>query len=640
MREFALIGAGLPVGRHRQRKRPEEHGEPVAGYNPPMGTSGPSATAGEGGDQEGQAGSPRSSLRVPLVVGLATAIVYFGRLGQVPLVDASEGFHVAIAREMAVRGDWITPHFDGIRYFDKPPLLYWLMAAGFQLVGRSEWSARFWTALAVVGTAALIAWLGTRLGSERLGLIAGLLVAVNMEVFLFGRLAKPDLLFVFFIVLAFAGFITAYQRSSPRALLVSYASLGAAVMTKDFLGALGPLAVFALFLSLTRQRFNLSRWVPWAGVALLLLLAVPWHLAVEWRNPGFLWYMVIDNHVFNLAGFRAFPDEDVPLTAAEFLGVTAIGFLPWSLALPWVFARSFWPSWRSPEARTWLLIGLWAGGFLAAFALSPFKLPHYGLPAVPALALLAAKVWDDALAGRPGAPSPRTLLVPPLVILAGLAAVCVAVWKGGMMLPSGTLSMADLHSRNLSAQGQHAPFIPFDQLHLLLPIAALTFGLGSLGIAVAVWRRRPGVGFVVLLAFMLAFLPLVSHGFTLLARSRSAQPITELLTHAAGPDDVIVHEGPLENTGSLVLAVDRPVRIVDGMRSNLAFGATFPEAREIVWDTARLRQAWQGRHRVFLVSIVKPERSVVRELPEGSTHLLLGAGGRRLYSNRSGAERR
>src|SRR3989338_1038956 len=156
-------------------------------------------------------------MRVPLGVGLVTAALYFGRLGQVLLVDASEGFHVAIAWEMAARGDWITPHFDGVRYFDKPPLL-----------------------------------------SERLGLIAGLMVAANMEVFLFVRLAKPDLLFVFFILLAFAGFIVAYQSASRRALLVCYASLGAAVMAKDLLGALGPLAVFALFFVLTRERFKAS----------------------------------------------------------------------------------------------------------------------------------------------------------------------------------------------------------------------------------------------------------------------------------------------------------------------------------------------------------------------------------------------
>ncbi len=572
-------------------------------------------------------------MRVPLAVGLVTAAIYFGRLGQVPLVDASEGFHVAIAWEMAAHGDWITPHFDGVRYFDKPPLLYWLMAAAFQLVGRSEWSARFWPALAVVGTATLVAWLGTRLHSERLGLIAGLMFAANMEVFLFGRLAKPDLLFVFFILLAFAGFIVAYQSASRRALLVCYASLGAAVMAKDLLGALGPLAVFALFFVLTRERFK-AWWMPWAGVALLLVLAVPWHAVMEWRNPSFLWYMVVDNHLLNFVGHRAFPDEDVPLTAAEFLGVTAIGFFPWSLALPWAFVRSLRPPWRSPEAKIWLLLGLWGTGFLAAFALSSFKLPHYGLPAFPALALLAAKAWDDALAGRPGAPAPRILLALPLVVLVGLAAVGFAAWKGELILPSGTLSIMDLHNRNLGAQEQSAPFIPAEPLRLLLPVSALLLGLGAVGIGVAMWRRRPGAGLGVLLLFMVAFLPIVSHGFALLSRSRSGQPIAEFVKKAAGPDDVVVHEGPLENTGSLVLALDRPVRIVGGTRSNLAFGATFPEGREILWDTERLRQAWRSPQRVFLVSIVKPERSVVRELPEGSGHLLLAANGRWLYSNR------
>ena len=83
-----------------------------------------------------------------------------------------------------------------------------------------------------------------------------------------------------------------------------------------------------------------------------------------------------------------------------------------------------------------------------------------------------------------------------------------------------------------------------------------------------------------------------------------------------------------------MLALDRPVRIVGGTRSNLAFGATFPEAREIFWDTERLRQAWRSLQHVFLVSIVKPERSVTRELPEGGGHLLLAANGRWLYSNR------
>jgi hypothetical protein len=76
------------------------------------------------------------------------------------------------------------------------------------------------------------------------------------------------------------------------------------------------------------------------------------------------------------------------------------------------------------------------------------------------------------------------------------------------------------------------------------------------------------------------------------------------------------------------------VQIVNGLRSNLAFGATFPEARPIFWDTGDLARAWAGNRRVFLISPWTPARSVVRELPTERTHPLVEGGGRRLYSNR------
>ena len=92
-----------------------------------------------------------------------------------------------------------------------------------------------------------------------------------------------------------------------------------------------------------------------------------------------------------------------------------------------------------------------------------------------------------------------------------------------------------------------------------------------------------------------------------------------------------MHEGPLEKSGSVLLALDRPVTIVNGLQSNLAFGATFPEARDRFWDGARLAQEWPKPGRRFLVTGVRPERSVVRTLPPGSVRLLAQGGGRWLY---------
>ncbi len=575
-----------------------------------------------------------TSWRVPVVVGLAAATFYLAGLGRMPLVDASEGFHVAIAREMARHGDWITPHFDGVRYFDKPPLLYWLIAGTFRVVGPSEWAARLWTVLASVGVATLTAWLGVRLASERVGLIAGLVAVANPGTYLFGRFAKPDLLFVFFIGLAFCGLVTAYQTASRRALLLAYASLAATVLAKDLLGALGPLAVFALFLALAGEGRRLSRWLPWWGVLLFVALVVPWHAAVEARNPGFLKYMLVDNHVRNIAEQRVFPDEDVSLGALEFLGATALAFFPWSLTAPWGLVRALRPPWRTEVDRLWLLIGLWAAGFLAVVAASPFKLPHYGLPALPALALLVGKVWDDVLERREGAPGLRRFLAPPLLAFVAAAVVAAVAWRGRVLLPSGMLSVVDLYRRNQHAKGVDAAFIPYAQLVPWLAVVAVIFGAGALGVALSALRGRPLAGLVSLGLAIVAFLPVTARGMTMLAEVRSRRPIIDFLARTMEHGDVVVHEGAMENTGSLVFALGQPVKILNGLRSNLAFGATFPEGREVMWNDAELRREWSGPRRVFLVSVEAPERSAVWDLPPGSVQLLLEAGGRRLYSNR------
>jgi len=126
---------------------------------------------------------------------------------------------------------------------------------------------------------------------------------------------------------------------------------------------------------------------------------------------------------------------------------------------------------------------------------------------------------------------------------------------------------------------------------------------------------------------------MVGEGMALFARGRSARPIVEALTRRLGPGDVVVHEGPLEDTGSLLLTVTRPVHVVRGLQSNLAFGATFPEARDVFWSESRLQEAWAARRRCFLVSTIDPQHSVERSLTP--LHLVAEGGGRWLYSNRA-----
>jgi 4-amino-4-deoxy-L-arabinose transferase-like glycosyltransferase len=553
--------------------------------------------------------------RIPFGLALlAVGLMYLLGLGAAPFLDPPEGFHAAVAESLRASGDWITLHVDGVRYVDTPPLLYWLMALSFSLAGPTEAAARMWPALSAIGVAAVTGRIGVMLGGPRVGLLAGLFVASNLGMFVLGRQAKPDVTFVLCLTLALAGFVVAYRGVSRWGLAVFYASLGLAALSKDVFGALAVLGVVALFLWATRER-PYAAWAPWWGALLLLAVALPWYVAVELRNRGFLWYTA-DEHLLNFARQRVFSDEDVSLNAVQFLGVNALAFLPWTLALPWAVARALKRPWANAEARLWMLLALWALLVLAFFTVAPFKLPHDGLPAFPALALLAARAWDDAIEATPGAASPASLMVPLCVLFAVLTAAFALAVAGRLPLPDGARSLA-------------APLEPYVGI---MAKSAVVFGVATVGVAIAATRRWPAVGVGVALAAMIAFLPMAGEAMTQLARSRSIRPIAEALGERRASGDRVVHEGALESSASLLLRIPGPVVLVHGRQSHLAFGATFPEARDIFWDPPRLAVAWAGPERYFLVSAVAPGRSVVKAL--APVHLLAQAGGRWLYSNR------
>ena len=570
---------------------------------------------------------------VPLGVALVAIGLYFVGLGVAPFLDPPEGFHAEVAREMVLGRDWVTPRVNGVRYFETPPLLYWLMSASFGAAGVTPFAARVWTALAAVGCAAVTARLGVVLGGPRLGLLAGLMVAANLGMFVYGRIVSAEVPFILCLTVAWAGFALAYVGGRRRGLAVFSAGLGLAMLTKDVLAAVGPLLVVAVFFWLTRER-PVGPWIPWWGVLLAVVIALPWYLVMEARNPGFLWHTLVDNHLYSLTRQRPFPDENVPLGSLEFLVVTLLAFLPWSLALPWALARALQRRWENATARLWLLFGLWAVAVLGFFTVVPFKLPYYGLSAFPAFALLVARAWDEAIEGAPGAPSVRALLAPVLGLFALVTAGFVAAAAGILPIPADALSSLDVATRNLIARGQRAPGVPLEAWATLFYSGAGIFALATLALAVAAWRRSVALGIGVTLAATIAFLPAIAaNGMTQFARSRSARPLAAALVQRLRPGDRVVHEGGIVNSASVLLVVSDRVRVVNGLYANLALGATFPEARDSFWDSPRLEHAWSGPGRYFLISAVDPDRSVVRALPPTAVHLIAQAGGRRLYSN-------
>jgi hypothetical protein len=221
-----------------------------------------------------------------------------------------------------------------------------------------------------------------------------------------------------------------------------------------------------------------------------------------------------------------------------------------------------------------------------------------------------------------------------LIVFVAVALAFAAAWAGVLPIPQEAMTSVDLVTRNLAARGQAAPEGPHQSWAPILASCTVVFVGGVVAVAVAVARRAPALGVAVTLATVLAFLPAAGQGMAQFARIRSVRPVAEALAARLRPGDMVIHEGALENSGSLLLTLSEPVRVVDGLQSNLAFGSTFPEARDMFWDAVRLREEWARPGRRFLVSGVAPARSAVRGLPPDSVHLLVEGGGRRLYVNR------
>ncbi|HEU5322564.1 MAG TPA: glycosyltransferase family 39 protein, partial [Methylomirabilota bacterium] len=249
----------------------------------------------------------RRAAAAALAAVLTAAALLLPGLGRAPFDDPGEGMHAEIARELALSGDPGALTLNGVRYVDKPPLLYALMAAAFALGGFTETAARSVPALAALAAVAATAWLGARLLGVRWGVLAGLGLLTSIGFFAYGRYVRPETLFVGALAWGFSLALAGLAAGRRWQVSLGLAAFGLAALAKDPLGALAPPLAIGAALALARRARPLGAWLPWPGVAAALALGFGWWVLAEARTPGFAWYTVVDNHLLNVARARRFP---------------------------------------------------------------------------------------------------------------------------------------------------------------------------------------------------------------------------------------------------------------------------------------------------------------------------------------------
>ncbi|MEM1368510.1 MAG: glycosyltransferase family 39 protein [Cyanobacteria bacterium P01_H01_bin.15] len=358
-----------------------------------------------------------NSLAIPngfTVIGLMALIgILVWGAGSTGLIDETEPLFAEAARQMVVTGDWIAPYFNGEPRFDKPPLIYWLMAGSYQLFGTGAWSARLPSLLSAIALMILCFICMRRWGGqtqrERVlssGLAAGFTV-LNLQTFFWARSGVSDMLLSACIGGAlfcfFGGYVTTPEKAEPNWLgwpsrwyWGYYTCLGLGVLSKGPIGLVLPGFIVIPFLLYMRQLLPVLRTagVVW-GLSLVALISLPWYGLMLARFGDWYW-----SEFFGYHNFERFTDVVNGHSAPwYFYFLIVFGFfLPWSAFLPAAIAKQApwrWRFWqRQPRSEQLGLFALfWFVGVFVFFSLAVTKLPSYTLPLAPAAAILVAR-WS------------------------------------------------------------------------------------------------------------------------------------------------------------------------------------------------------------------------------------------------------
>src|SRR5229473_922632 len=136
------------------------------------------------------------SRHVALLLLLALSLgIYVGNAAQPALLDDADGGHAEAAREMLATGDWTILHINGVRWMEKPPLHYWLVAGSYALLGESAFATRLPLALSVAGLVCMVYVFGRRYFGERAGFYAGLVMCTGIGTYMFTRIMIPEAIY-------------------------------------------------------------------------------------------------------------------------------------------------------------------------------------------------------------------------------------------------------------------------------------------------------------------------------------------------------------------------------------------------------------------------------------------------------------
>ena len=269
-------------------------------------------------------------LWVTVLFAGAVVAAYTFSLGLGALAEPDEPRYAEIAREMLVRHDWVTPTLNYVKYFEKPPLVYWLTMMVFHLFGFSDALARAVPVVCTFGTLVLTGFIGHHAYDRWVAVVGVAVLATSPLMFGIGQSLVLDPALTLALTAALACFWFGYHRPARQRLLyrAMYVSIALGVLVKGPVAVVLSGAIVAAFLISRLDGRALLRVLDPVGIALFAIVALPWFVLVSVRNPEFVRFFIMDQH---LKRFLAPAEHQQPLWF--FLPFVVAGLAPWSIGL-------------------------------------------------------------------------------------------------------------------------------------------------------------------------------------------------------------------------------------------------------------------------------------------------------------------
>ncbi len=328
---------------------------------------------------------------VVIILSLGTILVYLWNLGLNLVWNPNEAFYAEAVREMFESGNFIDINYNYEPRYNKPPLLYWLIALSSTVFGLNEFAIRLPSALLGLGTIFLVYKSGRLLADHKMGIIAAVVAAFSFQFAINARYAAPAVPLTFFVTLALYWFLKGYHLRKFGYIFLGAAATGLAVLVKGYPYYIVIAAILGLYICFDKK----FKWKPlWRElgffrlhviIPVTLLIGMSWVIYM-WGTYGESFYEVFMDETFR----RAFTRKSSP-KPFYYIEANLWGFLPYSLTfyfgLIWLIANKFRGFYDSPVLK---FSFSWFVAMLLIFTVAKGKIPTYFIQGYPGMALFTA----------------------------------------------------------------------------------------------------------------------------------------------------------------------------------------------------------------------------------------------------------